>query len=185
MRKLVTVIGATLLGAGVLTTSVFANTTTPPTAAGQTATSSEHRSRAFDRLSDILTGLVQKGVITSQQKDAILEAVKDAAGHRDLDARRFVGNVVKASSDYLGIPAKDLRAQLRQGKSLGEIANATAGKSRDGLVETLDKAADARIKAAVEAGKLTEPQADQLRPKVHDAIAKIVDHKRATPVANQ
>ena len=72
-----------------------------------------------------------------------------------------------------------------KGKSLGEIANATAGKSREGLLDALDRAADARIKAAVDAGKITAAQADQLRPKVHEAILKIVDHKRPAPVVSQ
>ena len=134
MRKLIIVIGATLIGASVLATSVLANTPGPTaTAVPQTATSGDHASKALDRLNDVLTGLVQKGVITTQQKDAILDAVKNAAGHRDFDARHFVGDVVKGSSDYLGIPVGELKTQLAKGKSLGEIANATAGKSRDGL----------------------------------------------------
>lgn len=186
MRKLIIVIGATLIGAGVLATSVLANTPGPTaTAVPQTATSGDHASKALDRLNDVLTGLVQKGVITTQQKDAILDAVKNAAGHRDFDARHFVGDVVKGSSDYLGIPVGEAKTQLAKGKSLGEIANATAGKSRDGLLDSLDQAADARIKAAVDAGTITQAQAEQLRPKVHDAIVKVVDHKRPTPVVSR
>jgi hypothetical protein len=182
MRKLILIIAAGVLGAGVLATSVLANTTTPPTATAQTATSGDQRGKELDR---ILGELVQKGVITQQQKDAILDAVKAAAGQRAIDAKHFVGEVAKAASDYLGIPVADLRTQLKAGKSLGEIANATPGKSRDGLIDALDKAADARIKAAVDAGKITAAQAEQLRPKVHAAIVKIVDHKRATPTATR
>jgi hypothetical protein len=183
MRKLMLVFGATVLGASVFATSVFANTTPPTTTTP--ATTSDHRGQAFDKLTDVLTALVQKGVITSAQKDAIVDALKNARGHRDVDARQFVGDVVKGSSEYLGISIADLKKQLRDGKSLAEIASATAGKSRDGLVDALDKAADARIKAAVDAGKLTPAQADQLRPKIHGAIVKIVDHKRPTPVSAQ
>src|SRR2546428_2965213 len=185
MRKLIIVIGATLIGASVLATSVLANTPGPTATVPQTVTSGDHASKALDRLNDVLTGLVQKGVITTQQKDAILDAVKNAAGHRDFDARHFVGDVVKGSSDYLGIPVGELKTQLAKGKSLGEIANATAGKSRDDLLDSLDQAADARIKAAVDAGTITQAQAEQLRPKVHDAIVKVVDHKRPTPAVSR
>jgi membrane peptidoglycan carboxypeptidase len=185
MRKLIIVIGATLLGASVLATSVFAETTPPPTATARTATAADRHAKAFDRLSDVLSGLVQKGVITAKQKDAILDAVKNAPRDRDFGPREFVGDVRQAASRYLGIPLSDLKAALRQGKSLGEIANATAGKSRDGLVDALDTAADARIKAAVDAGKITQAQAEQIRPKLHDAIAKIVDHKRPTPTTSR
>jgi hypothetical protein len=181
MRTLIVAISATVLGAAVLATTVFANTTTPP---AQATASGQSRAKAFDRLSDVLTGLVQKGVITQQQMAAILDAVKNAA-HRDVDARRLVGDVAKASSQYLGISVADLRAELMKGKSLGEIANATPGKSREDLLDTLDKGADARIKAAVDAGKITQAQADELRPKVRATIVKIIDHKRATPVTNK
>jgi len=186
MRKLIVVIGATLIGVGALTTSVLANTPGPSaTAVPQTANSGDHAAKVLDRLNDVLVGLVQNGVITTQQKDAILDAVKNAAGRRDLDARQFIGDVVKGTSGYLGIPVAELKAQVMKGKSLGEIANATAGKSREGLLDALDRAADARIKAAVDAGKITAAQADQLRPKVHEAILKIVDHDRPAPVVSQ
>ncbi len=85
----------------------------------------------------------------------------------------------KASVDYLGLPADTVRKDLMAGQSLGEIAKATPGKSRDGLVDTLDAKAAERIKDAVASGKLTQAQADALLPKVKDAIAKIVDHTGA------
>jgi hypothetical protein len=37
----------------------------------------------------------------------------------------------------------------------------------------------------VDAGKLTQAQADQLRQKAHDAITKIVDRARPAPVASR
>ena len=43
----------------------------------------------------------------------------------------------------------------------------------------LEAKADARIKAAVDAGKLTADQAAQLKTKVDAAIVKIVDHTGA------
>ena len=59
MRKLIVVIGATLIGVGALTTSVLANTPGPSaTAVPQTATSGDHAAKALDRLNDVLFGLV-------------------------------------------------------------------------------------------------------------------------------
>jgi hypothetical protein len=121
---------------------------------------------------------VAKNVITQTQEDAILAAVKDERkDHPKL--REFVGDVAKESAAYLGLSAEDLKKQLMAGKSLGEIANGTAGKSRDGLLNDLDAKAADRIQAAVAAGKLTQAQADALTPKVDEAIVKIVDHKHA------
>ena len=104
-----------------------------------------------------------------------LDALK--AEHKDHpNMREFVGDVVKASVDYLGLPADQVKKDLRAGKSLGQIANNTPGKSRDGLLKTLDDAAGKRIDAAVDAGKLTKDQAEKLRTKVDGAIVRIVDH---------
>ena len=84
--------------------------------------------------------------------------------------------MLKESVDYIGLPAEAVKQQVQAGKSLGQIADQRPGKSRDGLVADLDAKADARIKAAVDAGKITADQAEQLRTQVHTAIVKIVDH---------
>lgn len=178
MRALIGALGATVLGAAILTTSAFASSSVPATTMTlqRSAPVTNDRPTAFDRLNDILTQLVQKGVITQAQKDAILDAVKNGRGGRDRDLlRAFVGDVLRGSADYLGVPVDRIKGELHSGKSLGQIANEVPGKSRDGLVAALDQAADARIQAGVDNGKITADQAAQLTPKVHDAIAKIVD----------
>jgi hypothetical protein len=47
-----------------------------------------------------------------------------------------------AAATYLGVTADGLRTQLQSGKTLAEIANATSGKSAQGLIDAL--VADAR-----------------------------------------
>ena len=124
----------------------------------------------------MLDALVAKNVITQAQEDAIVSALTaDRAAHPKL--REFIGAVATESVRYLGLPADQVKQQLRAGKSLGEIADATAGKSRDGLVADLDAKAKDRIQAAVDSGTITQAQADQLTPKVDDGIVKLVDHK--------
>jgi hypothetical protein len=127
------------------------------------------------RLKAALDALVAKNVITQAQEDAIVSALT-ADRAADPKLRQFVGDVAKESVSYLGLPADQVKQQVRAGKSLGEIANATAGKSRDGLLADLDAKAKDRIQAAVAAGTITQAQADQLTPKVIDGIVKIVDH---------
>ena len=87
----------------------------------------------------------------------------------------FIGDLAKDARDYLGLSQQDLTTQLRSGKSLGQIANATAGKSRQGLIDTLVKDANGRIDQAVQQGKLTQAQADQLKTKVQAAVTTLVD----------
>lgn len=183
--KVVAVAGAGFLGAGLLGGVAFAaipatsdavSMTVPDTRA---VLANADKDKAHAKLKAALDALVAKNVITQAQEDAIIAAL--TAEHRDghPKLRELVGDVLKASVSYLGTPAGQVRQQLAAGMSLGDIANNTAGKSREGLVNDLDAAAAARIKAAVDAGTITQAQADQLTPRVADAIVKIVDHNGA------
>ena len=170
------VIGAGLLG-GVAIAATPSTTDAVVNTVADTRSAVADAEKAHGKLKAALDALVAKGVITQAQEDAILAAV--AADHKDHPKlREFVGDITKASVDYLGVPAEQVKKGLMAGKSLGQIANETPGKSRDGLVDALDTAAGKRIDAAVDAGKITKEQAATLRPKVNEAIAKIVDHHR-------
>jgi hypothetical protein len=57
---------------------------------------------------------------------------------------------LSAAASYLGIGEQSLFEQLRTGKSLAEIANATDGKSADGLVDALVQNAESRLPNAVQ-----------------------------------
>jgi len=177
--KTAAIVSAGFLGAGLLGGVAFAavpnaSTNAALTAAGTTAAQSTVEA-ARAKLKAALDALVAKNVITQAQEDAIVAALTaDRAAHPKL--REFVGDVAKESVSYLGLPADQVKQQLSAGKSLGDIANATAGKSRDGLVADLDSKAKDRIQAAVAAGTITQAQADQLTPKVDDGIVKLVDH---------
>jgi hypothetical protein len=89
----------------------------------------------------------------------------------------FVGDILGATRDYLGLSQADLIRAMREGKSLGDIANATAGKSRDGLMAQLTAAVNARIDKAVTDGKITAEAATALRAQVGPAVTRVVDRK--------
>lgn len=184
-RKAIAILGTGVLGAGILGGAAFAATVGPAGDGGAAVTPADPAAATVDerngdkdraKLKAVLDGLVDKGVITRAQADAILDALANAHdGGADL--RHFVGDVARESVAYLGLPADAVKRQLAAGKSLGEIANGTPGKSRDGLVRALDDAAAARIKAAVDAGRITPEQAEALRAKADGAIVRIVDHE--------
>ncbi|MDP9282284.1 MAG: hypothetical protein M3P38_09330 [Chloroflexota bacterium] len=94
----------------------------------------------------------------------------------------FVGDAIGVARDYLGISQVDLTKALREGKSLGEIANTTAGKSRDGLVAQLATAANTRIDKAMTDGKVTLEAATALKGQVGAAVAALVDRKGPTAI---
>jgi len=182
-RKISAIIGTGILGAGLLGGMAFAATpstsdlqlTTTPS--GNVATVAADKTDRHAKLKAVLDGLVDKGVITRAQADAILDAVSKHGDQDHKGAREFIGDAFQESVTYIGLPADAVKAQLGAGKSLGQIAGQRPGKSRDGLIADLTDKAEARIKAAVTAGKLTADQAEQLRTKVDAAIVKLVDHE--------
>lgn len=194
-RRVTAIIGTGILGAGLLGGMAFAATpgssdlelATAPT--GNIANVVAETADRGAKLKAVLDSLVDKGVITRAQADAILDAIaKHTGDHNGMHVREFIGDVLQESVSYIGLPAEAVKAQLEAGKSLGQIAGQRPGKSRDGLVADLSDKAEARIKAAVAAGKLTADQAEQLRTRADAAIVKIVDHEgarhdKATPKA--
>jgi len=146
-----------------------------------------------DRLKVVLDGLVAKNTITPAQEDAILRAVEDATPLPKPNPKlvrptvpnvmSLVGDLTRAASGYLGLDQKTLLAQLRDGKSVADIANGLSaqGKSAQGLVDTLTKAASDRVDNAVAANKLTADQAALLKPKIAAEIAAFVNRSFTRP----
>src|SRR5437762_6658341 len=117
--------------------------------------------RTGDKLKQLLDGLVQKGVITQQQEDAILAAAKDATA-KQVRTATVVRDFLGESAKYLGLAQKDLATKL-PGTSLGKIADATPSKSKAGLVTALSVAANDDITKALTDKKITDDQAKKLR----------------------
>src|SRR2546423_2912414 len=116
------VIGAGLLG-GVAFAAVpvpqdgFAMTAPVP---GQDAMAADEKGKA--KLKAALDALVAKNVITQAQEDAIIAALVAHAGEHP-KLRELVGDVLKESIDYIGLPAQAVKDQVMAGKSLGQIAD--------------------------------------------------------------
>ena len=91
----------------------------------------------------------------------------------------FIGDAASAARDYLGVTAADLATSLRSGKSLGEVADTTAGKTRTGLIATMAASTNTRIDKAVTDAKLTADQATSLKATVQSVVTTLVDRKGA------
>ena len=89
----------------------------------------------------------------------------------------FIGDAASAARDYLGVTAADLATSLRSGKSLGEVADTTAGKTRTGLIATIAASTNTKIDKAVADAKLTADQATSLKATVQSAVTALVDRK--------
>jgi hypothetical protein len=87
----------------------------------------------------LLAGLALSAILAAVTMAAV--TIADPAGHRR-------SSPLVTAASYLGVSTAQLKSELRSGKSLGEIANATGGRSSTGLIDTLLAAARARLAAA-------------------------------------
>ena len=79
------------------------------------------------------------------------------------------------AASYLGLSEESLFEQLRSGKSLAEIANATSGKSAAGLIDALVKDAQVGLAQAVKDGRITQDQADTIAADLEARITELVN----------
>jgi hypothetical protein len=71
--------------------------------------------------------------------------------HHAFVHRSFVGSTI---TSYLGLTPEQLKADLKSGQTLAQVANSISGKSSAGLVAAIVAPWQAKLDAAVSAGKL-------------------------------
>jgi hypothetical protein len=85
------------------------------------------------------------------------------------------GASLATAATYLGISAATLKTDLKSGKTLAQIADATTGKSSTGLIQALVAEQQADLAAAVKAGKLTQAQSDALSANLTQRVTALVN----------
>src|SRR5438105_14647541 len=136
-----------------------------------------------DGLIAALTAAQQQDIATLVDQKGIGPRPNPANGYgpgpggfgRGPGGRNVIGNSEAAAATYLGTTQADLETKLRAGQTLAQIANATAGKSRDGLLNALVADATGKIDAAQKAGRITADQATQLKTDLWTRLAQFVD----------
>lgn len=182
MRRIFTVAGIT----AVLLTAVAlaAALGTPRAAEAQeteepdVTTTDEATREVPPALSEILSDLVGEKVITQEQADRIEEAIRERGGahfgrhgHGFRGPHGFAGQ--PGVADILGLTPEELRDALAEGKTLGEIADATG--TRQDLIDALVEAGNERIDAALEAGRITEDEAAELRDQTTQHVENLLN----------
>ena len=79
-----------------------------------------------------------------------------------------------AAATYLGLTPDELRTQLKDGKTLAQIA-AAQSKSLDGLKAAILAGAKERLDQAVAAGKLTAAQEQTMLDRLQEHLDDIVN----------
>ena len=165
------------------TLALAAVLSTPEAAEAQNneeATSEDETARAVPpALSEILSDLVEEQVITQEQADRIEAEIRDRGVHFGRHGHRFRdpgGFAAKAEiAEILGLTAEELRDALADGKTLGEIADETG--ARQDLIEALVAAGNERIDAALEAGRITEDEAAELRGQITEHVEDLINRE--------
>jgi polyhydroxyalkanoate synthesis regulator phasin len=137
-----------------------------------------------------LADAVSSGKLTQAQADAISATLQQRftdlvngtfpkGGHGF--GFRIAG--LDAAATYLGLTEDQLRTQLESGKTLAQIANATNGKSADGLIAALVADAKKHLDEAVAAGKITKDQETEILSDLKDRITELVNGRLPAPPA--
>ena len=169
---------AATIGAG-----AFALSTVLPAGAQTSSDSSSSSAPANGprvRAKAALDGLVSNGTITQDQENAVVQALQGALGKGKgghARVRNLLGQGLKVAADKIGISVEDLRAELKDGKSIADVA-AEHNVSVDDVKQALTDAATARINQAVSNGRITQDQADKIEQRLPTAIDKLVNHHR-------
>jgi len=136
-------------------------------------------------LLDRIDAAVAAGRITKAEGDALKQKINSSdfpligGGHRDFGHFGFFGKL-DAAAMYLGLTEAQLHSELESGKTLAQIAK-DHGKTADGLVNALVGAAKQKLDAAVQAGRLTQAQADQMLNDLRSRVTDLVNGKMPAP----
>lgn len=129
---------------------------------------------------------VSNGKLTQSQASTLAANVKaritalvNGTGRPHAGGIGHRGGFIQAAATYLGLTPQQLFTQLRSGKTLAQVADATSGKSSAGLIDALVAAAKKEIQAAVTGGKLTQSQASAFESNLEHRITAFVNHQPA------
>ena len=172
------------------------------TAATSDRSTAEAATERVQRLKDALQGLVDDGTLDEEQRDAVASRLAEqlpprghghghghghGLGHGHGDGHghghgKVHGNglgggpALDAAAGVLGLSAEELRAELRGGRSLADVA-AERGVDVDDVEQAIVDAAEQRLDEAVADGRLTQEQADERRARLPELAAEAVERE--------
>jgi hypothetical protein len=132
-------------------------------------------------LKDQVEAAVTAGTLTRAQADAIEARIASGempafGGPGGPGGMHRGGEKLAAAATYLGLTEAQLRTQLESGKTPADVAKAQ-GKSVDGLVTTMVDAEKAELDQAVQSGRLTAAQEQQILTQLNQRVTDMVNGK--------
>ena len=131
---------------------------------------------------EMLDEAVANGRLTQEQADRMREKINESdyglfgfgRGFGDRLCHRAAGHVLGTAAEVLDMPKEDLAQQLKDGKSLAEVAEAKGMSVEDFKSALLDEE-KAKLDTLVGEDKLTQTQADKIYEKFQENIDTIVN----------
>jgi hypothetical protein len=132
-----------------------------------------------------IDGAVEAGRLTKAQGEELKQRIEsgefplfmgpppEGGFHVQFGAGPF-GESLGVAASYLGVTESQLRSELRDGKSLAQVAK-DHDKSVDGLVQALVDQAKTKLDRAVKAGDLSRSEADTMLADLKDRISDLVN----------
>lgn len=118
----------------------------------------------------VTVGLVAASLVTPLVATA-QETPQDAAAPQH--AQRHRGVAMDTITDLLGVTRGDVISNVRTGGTIAELAEEN-GSSGEAVVDALMAVADERIDAALDAEKIDEERAAEIRAKVLERVTNLV-----------
>jgi len=153
------------------------------------------------KIEEILARLVAENKLTTEQKDAIIARLKEAAekvepkrpaqdakpqpkrdekrSERSRPAFHWkgaLGDHLKGVAALLGLTERELAAALREGKSLADVATAK-GTSRAALIVAITTPAYAKVDEALAGKKIDAERAAKAKAEIAKHVEALVDRK--------
>ena len=135
-------------------------------------------------LKDALSGLVGDGTITQEQADKVAETLNESGelrgpggGHGHGGPGHLLKQGLDAAATALGLTETEVLDALRDGQSLAEVA-AEEGVDVQAVVDALVAEAEQALADAVDAGRLTQDQADEFITDLPMRVEDMVNNAR-------
>jgi polyhydroxyalkanoate synthesis regulator phasin len=131
---------------------------------------------------EALGGLVDDGTITQEQADAVEDALAQARpdhgpGH---PGAPFAFGRLSTIAESLGMDVDDLRSELRDGRTVAEVADDQGVDVQD-VVDDIVAAQQERVDQAVADGDLTQDEADEIMAGAEDRVTAFVNGEAPDP----
>jgi len=146
----------------------------------------EARPEPGARIVEVLQPLVDDGVLTAEQADAVAAQLVEAAPDREQrrenrgerrEARQDRRQAPEAVQELLGLSPEEIREQLRAGSTLGEIATAQ-GVDPQAVVDAIVAELTERVDGAVADGKIDAERAAERLEGAEERISDRVNNGR-------